>query len=318
MRSAFTWMICLLLAACTSLDRNEMNEKNPDSDVAAEEKKEETSHELNSTGYNFSSPDKVYELPLALREVSGLAMIDDARLACVQDEIGAVFVYGLKAEDIQEKIQFTGKGDFEEVALVGDDAYVLESNGNIYFLPGYMSGERVQTELITTELARENDTEGMCYDKKNERLLISCKGKGDDKQKNKKAIYAFDLKEKKLSRVPVMELSLKNMKEALLKSAEGKEKQMKKIMKEDEMDKLFTPSGISIHPLTGELYVLSTQNKLLAVLDMQGNVSEVIELKNELFTQPEGIAFSSSGDLYISNEGQKSAGNILMFSYAKK
>jgi uncharacterized protein YjiK len=317
MKNTLTWTLCLLLAACTSLDRNDMNDTIADENTTAGETAENdrAAPSTNATGYNFSSPDMVFELPLALREVSGLAMIDDTRLACVQDEIGAVFIFNTGKKDIDDKIQFAGKGDFEELALVNDDAYVLESNGNIYYLPAYLGDERVQSELLSTPLGRENDAEGMCYDKKNNRLLISCKGKGETK--NKKAIYSFDLKNKEMSTDPVMQLSLKRVKDALAQSSEAKDKDMKKILKADEMDKLFTPSGITIHPLTGELYVLSTQNKLLAVLDMQGNVKQVIELENELFTQPEGIAFSSKGDLYISNEGQKGAGNILMFTYAK-
>ena len=257
-------------------------------------------------------------MPPALREISGLAVIDNSSIACIQDEEGAIFLMNLETEEIDKKIVFAGKGDFEEVALADGDAYVLESTGFIFHIKDYLQ-EGAEANRLETDLTKQNNAEGMCYDRSNHRLLISCKGKGEEKEKNKKAIYAFDLRSGKLSKAPVMHLTQDEIKKAITKvNPGGAGKNIERAMKSDNIDELFTPSGIAIHPVTGELYVLSTQNNLIAVLDMQGNVSEVYPLLHELFTQPEGIAFTPAGDLYISNEGQKGMGNILKFKYEKK
>jgi hypothetical protein len=46
-----------------------------------------------------------------------------------------------------------------------------------------------------------------------------------------------------------------------------------------------------------------------------GSVSHIKTLDKRIFRQPEGISFSSGGDLYISNEGDNGRGNILKFKY---
>lgn len=303
-------VMAVLLIACTSMDKND----NTGKAVEEHELKEEMGM-TDNTGYNFSSPSKVYPMPFALREISGLSVIDNDNVACVQDEEGSVFIFSLAKEEIQRRIPFAGKGDFEELALVGKDAYVLESNGDIYHITDYSAEGTPGVKKLSTQLDKESDAEGLCYDKKNNRLLISCKGKAEEKGKTTKAVYAFDIGSQKLSNGPVFNISLKEIKDALSKTSGDKKS---KEMKADEIDQVFTPSGIAIHPLTGEYYVLSSQNNLLAVLDEQGKVSEVHKLKSELFTQPEGIAFASSGELFISNEGQKGMGNILRFEYEKK
>ncbi len=75
----------------------------------------------------------------------------------------------------------------------------------------------------------------------------------------------------------------------------------------------FKPSGLSIHPLSGDIYLISSIGKLLIVMDRSGKILDIHELDDKIFRQPEGICFSPSGDLYISNEGQGGKGYILKF-----
>jgi hypothetical protein len=65
------------------------------------------------------------------------------------------------------------------------------------------------------------------------------------------------------------------------------------------------------------LYIVSSINKLLVVTDTNGNLKQAYPLEAELFKQPEGIAFTASGDMLISNEaaGNGSA-NILIYKYS--
>ncbi|MEH6408144.1 MAG: hypothetical protein V7767_12765, partial [Leeuwenhoekiella sp.] len=49
----------------------------------------------------------------------------------------------------------------------------------------------------------------------------------------------------------------------------------------------------------------------LLVLDKNGKPKHVYKLDHDDFNQPEGLTFSPSGKLYISNEGHKDPGNIL-------
>jgi uncharacterized protein YjiK len=77
--------------------------------------------------------------------------------------------------------------------------------------------------------------------------------------------------------------------------------------------KKILPSALAKHPFTGEWYVLSHLNACLLITDENFSVKEYYALPRSLFLQPEGIAFASNGDLYISSEGDESAGYIVRF-----
>ncbi len=80
----------------------------------------------------------------------------------------------------------------------------------------------------------------------------------------------------------------------------------------------FKPSAAAIHPVTGDLYIVSSINKLLVMTDTQGAIKKAYLLNIKLFKQPEGIAFTPSGDMPISNEAAgKGAANILYYRYSK-
>ena len=71
------------------------------------------------------------------------------------------------------------------------------------------------------------------------------------------------------------------------------------------------PSGISIHPLNGDMYIIDGRDPKLLIMDAAGTIKKLYLLNTKQFLQPEGITFSTAGDLFISNEGTKQPGNIL-------
>ena len=78
---------------------------------------------------------------------------------------------------------------------------------------------------------------------------------------------------------------------------------------------VFNPSGIAIHPITKEIYILSAEGNTLIVVDHEGRLNYAIHLKKSLFKQPEGITFDSKGTMYISNEGHGEKATIKSFKY---
>ena len=87
------------------------------------------------------------------------------------------------------------------------------------------------------------------------------------------------------------------------------------MIKGSDGKKTFAPSGIAVHPISGEIFVISSQGKKLLILSPEGEKNTLIELDPETFVQPEGICFTPNGDLYISSEGTDANGYILKFSY---
>lgn len=236
-----------------------------------------------------------WEVPAILTEVSGIAYLGSDRFACVQDEEGKIFVYNTAESRIEQEIPFAGPGDYEGIALAGSTAYVVRSDGHLFEVAHYASG-KPQVQEYATSLTAKNNVEGLGYDAPHHRLLLAIKG-AEASGAPYKGIYAFDLKTKKMDPKPVVKLALDH---PILQEAKAK-----------KLEKVLQPSEVAVHPLTGEIYVTEAVNPKILVLDAQGNPQRLYWLDKGTFAQPEGIAFSPSGELFISNEGKSAKANIL-------
>jgi len=271
--------------------------------------------------YELHQPDKSWELPKKLEEISGLGYIDKHRLVCVQDEKGYVYIFNLKTGEVEKKIEFANDGDFEGIDIVNKNAWVLKSNGTLYEVKDFLKNKEPQVTKYKTALSAKNDTEGLCYDPISNNLLLACKGNPfvDEKSgKEFKAIYTFDLNTKLLKLKPIFLIELdtiKSYKNYNTMAEMGVE--VLAYLDHSKGDLSFQPSGIAINPKTGNIYVIGSVGKLLLVFSREGKMLAIIKLKSKVHRQPEGICFSSKGTLYISNEGDDNEGKILKFEQKK-
>ena len=242
--------------------------------------------------YLFHQPAKIIDLPEDLREVSGIALISDKSAYLVQDELGALFEYDLQKEEVAGILRFTDTGDFEDVALAGDQAFVLRSDGTIFsFNTLNFSGD---TEKITVPVHSTN-LEGLFFDSAKNRLYLASKSEPLTGSKDERWIYQLNPNE--LNK-PELLLSISNneINELL--------KQKYPQLFSDNLIAEFNPSAIAVHPETSEVFVLSATDRLLAVYANQ-SLTHVFPLPSDIYYKPEGIAFASNGDLYITSEGIK-------------
>jgi len=136
----------------------------------------------------MQAPARTFELPEALKEISGLSLTpDESKLVAVQDEDGEIYVINKTTGEIERDYNFYKEGDYEGVEMVGNSAFVTKSNGKIYEVHDF-GGDHQQTIKFTTPLNKAYDVEGLGYDAKNERLLMCCKavGESSDKSTNRK------------------------------------------------------------------------------------------------------------------------------------
>lgn len=239
---------------------------------------------------------KKWEMPKQLLEISGLSSIDDTRFACVQDEQGTIFIYNIASSSVEKEIPFGGVGDYEGLAVVNETVWVLRADGKLFEVNN-INAAKPSVKEYSTHLTIKQDSEGLCYDKKNNRLLIAIKGAELDTE-DYKGIYAFDLSSKKMAQQPAFKIDLLN--EAFETNGSGKKKKGS-----------INPSGITIHPVNGDMYITDGRNSKLLITDAAGTIKKLYQLNTSEFAQPEGIAFNAAGDLFISNEGTKQPGNIL-------
>jgi uncharacterized protein YjiK len=73
-----------------------------------------------------------WDLPSELKEVSGIAYLDEQRFACIQDEEGTIFIYNRTSDQIEKKIAFGAPGDYEGITVKGSTAFVVRADGRIY------------------------------------------------------------------------------------------------------------------------------------------------------------------------------------------
>ena len=254
--------------------------------------------------YNLGEPLQRWDLPKELEEVSGLAYYRKNQLACIQDEDGIFYIYDLKKNEIGRKDQFAKKGDYEGVEVIKDTAYVLKSNGEVFYFKIKKQGIG-EVKKIKTDLSKSNDAEGLGYEEKSGELLIACKEDPGTKKiniKKSRSIYRIDLAENKFKKKPKYIIEGKSYNKMLEEKGLSKKKH-----------KPFKPSGIAVHPKNDHIFIIGTVGKMMIVLSPDGEIKDLIPLDPKIFWQPEGICFSPNGDLYISSEGRGKKGYILKF-----
>lgn len=265
----------------------------PKTQIEMAKKNKDKKHKQASPGITVI---KKWELPKQLLEISGLSYLDETRFACVQDELGMIFIFNTATLSIEKKISFGAKGDYEGLAVVGETFWVIRTDGTLFEVNN-INAENPMVKEYGTHLTIKQDPEGLCYDKKHNRLLIAIKG-AELGTSDYKGIYAFDLSSKKMDQQPVFKIDL--LDEAIKTNGSGKKKTGS-----------LNPSGIAIHSLNGDMYITDGRNPKLLITDAMGNIKKLYQLNTDEFAQPEGITFNPAGELFIANEGTKEPANIL-------
>ena len=279
-------------------------------DVQEKEEKSEISNSLKLTvskmnnftlPYDINDADEKYKLPNELDEISGIQYLSDNLIACVQDEKGKIYYYDLKEEEIKDDYSFADDGDFEDLEIIGDLAFIIRSDGRLYRIEDFPS-ENMDVKHRDLPLKSKNNVEGICYDPATNSLLLACKGEAgiDENLKKQKAIYSFDIEKTEFNKTPRFLIDIDVLKDIT-----------------DKKNTTFQPSGIAVHPITKHIYIIATAGKLLVVISPEGEILAVEELDKDELKQPEGITFDDVGNMYISNEARGGKGNILLFNYLK-
>ncbi len=266
------------------------------------------------TNEKLISPEKksALELPEDLSEISGITFLNDSVLVAIQDEDGILFFYNIKQNRILRKQWFADEDDYEDLAKAGKDMYVVTSKGLLYQIKNFESANP-QIRSFKTPFGAKHNIEGLAYDPGTNSLLIAPKEDGLDNDETTKEIYRFDLKTMKLQSKPAFTILLDEIEshfegDALQESS----KKFLKALGNRNMNRVFKASALAVKEKTGEVYALSAINEIILILDKSGELKKIIQFSGPEFKQPEGIAFSPGGKLYISNEGNKSGiGNII-------
>jgi uncharacterized protein YjiK len=257
--------------------------------------------------YNLNAPVLTINLVHEdLKEISALSPADSTGVfLAINDEVGEIFfVDGNGGGTIYRRVKFRDKGDFEGVEMVGKCLFAVKSDGTLFEIDNWKNPRKMKVREYKTPLKKSDDVEGLAFDTRRNALFLACKGEPDSSYVRK--IFAFDMKTKTLLPEPIYTIDPLEVNK--LVPNEGKDK-----------TNFFSPSGVAIHPVTGDVYVISSSKKRLVVLDYRsGKLKMAVRLDKNILPQPEGIAFDLEGNLYIGSEGKKGEGMMLKFKYEKK
>ena len=295
--------LLFFFVGCSSDNSNKNSvtaDKNP-SEIVSDLSKENNNNA--DYQYDLKNPKRTWKLPSSLFEVSGNTWVDKNHLLLIEDRHPNLYLIKIDEKNavLEKTIPFQkdekDKFDIEDVTLVNDVVFALWSHGILFKISNWNSKPDVKE--ISTFLSKENNTEGLCYDPVSKNLLIACKYasgiKGEDK--STKAVYQFDMATQKLEKNPFLIMD------------------KKKFEKLAGHQLVFYPSAIAVHPVTHNIYLLSTrENKCMAVFNREGILISFQFIDEDLMPQPEGICFSPEGELYISSEGKNGApGKLFQF-----
>lgn len=259
--------------------------------------KEESAASATLPGYDMKNPVK-YNMPTDLLEISGIAFNggDSKTLYAEQDEDGIIYYLHL-GDKHAKSAKFAKQGDYEDIAIGNNQAVILKSNGEFHSFPlSEVQAGQIKSQKVK-HLMPAGEYEAMSFDKDTKKLYVLCKQCEVDKSSDNNSGYVFDLD----ANGAITKTGNFNV---VVKDPSNSSKSKFK----------FRPSGFAKNPLTNQWFILSSINKIMIVTDDKWNVQASYSLKGLL--QPEGIAFDSAGNMYISNEGDELAsGNVMFYKY---
>ena len=252
---------------------------------------------ISPDNYDFAKP-FIMNLPIALDEISGLSFYPkDSSVFAVVDEDGILFKIYLNGSGNIKEWRFDKKRDFEDIVVHDSAFYILVSNGDIETLK--FTGDSIyKTKSDFPNAGKKLNEFETLYLNDSSALSIVCKSCEDD-TKRKVSVFSYSPGSSNYTNTYAIDV-------VAIANSIGENKLF------------FKPSAAAINPVTNELFILASVNKLLVIADKSGNVKKTYELNPGMFNQPEGLTFTPSGDLIISNEiGEKNAATLLVFKRKK-
>ena len=244
-----------------------------------------------------------WKLPGRLKEISGLAITMDNRLLAHSDEKGVIYEIDYRNGLIVKAFQLADMtapvaDDFEGIATVDDQVYLVTSSGRLYECSEGADGESVLYNIYATGVGRDYEIEGLAYDANRRALLLMCKSPRRADLKEHLTIYHWSTDEKQLNDdahvvIPVIEFS---------RHIGGKK---------------FQPSGIERHPVSGNYFVVAARQRAIAEVTPGGQVVAAKQFPAQRHRQTEGITFAADGTLIIADEGAGKKARLTLYPVLK-
>lgn len=228
-------------------------------------------------------------LPDGIAEVSGLAIDAAGQIYLHDDEIGRVYRFDAVTGQVTTVASLGSpalRGDFEGIALLNDDIWLITSKGELHLLKQArtLADAVIDSVAFKTGLKKTCEVEGL--DDFKGKLVIACKE--NYKKADKDAILLFEFDPATGQTSPFLTLSLASL---------GR--------------KNFSPSALVV--TEDKIYLLGAKQHRLVVVDHDGQLLTDFKLAKQVHPQAEGLAIHQ-GQIYIADEGHGRGGKITSYA----
>lgn len=267
--------------------------------------------------FDFEKPKSVVALPKALREISGMAALDDERVFCVQDEKGLLYEARLSDGEILAQTRLLPDGDYEGIARSDAAWFFARSDGVVVRVHAAEQGWFPPEEFVVA--LPQKDLEAIALDPKADgrepRLLLAGKEppEGDKNERDLRYVHAASLEDLSLAKEPMLALSRKEIRaraaELAAKAGTGAKAESAPKPKLE-----LHISEIAVRPATGDVWILSGPDRTVLAVDRTGALLYWRQFEESLLPQPEALAFLPCGDLVIASEGKGGPAKLVRFA----
>jgi hypothetical protein len=241
-------------------------------------------------------------LPADLAEVSGIAFTPEGRLLAHGDEQALIWDFDLRTRRLRGRFGLVGpggilRGDFEDIAVVGERVFLVTSDAVIYEGRIIPDGRTTEGRRRTKSLGGGCEVEGMSWDEATRSLLLLCKTTRSKQWEDQVVIVAVSVEDWRFEPEPRLLI---------------RESQLEKVTRQ----KRFNGSAIVRHPRTGTYLLVAGPQRAYAEVSAGGDVLGGGVLDRSRHPQPEGLAIAPDLTLLVSDEG--AGGQASITGYASR
>lgn len=251
------------------------------------------------SSYDFSKSKQTINLNKDLGDISDMLEVED-KLFVITSGSGKLYEVNKNNGKIINSLRIadeTRKEKFESICAVGKNYFLVNKSGDLSELSLTAEKGFVRQKEYSTKLNERNYVSGVTYDSKNNQLLLLCKDEPGFALRGVKAIYLFDMKEKKLENFPSIMIHLSELK------------------KKYDLNEFF-PADIEYNPSNGNIIVISSKEPAVIEISMRGEIMDCIKLDKQHHSNPQSITLAKDGAIIISDSA--SGGNSKLTYYQKR
>ncbi len=245
-------------------------------------------------GVDLTAPVARWQLPPAMREASGLAVVSASTVLVHGDERGILFEVDFREGTTRRVVRMGTpvlRGDFEGIVAQGDRTTLMTGDG--YLVTGRLRATSTRLDAvrsIRTGLERECELEGLAVAPEGH-LLIPCKQWRRESRDGALTVWAWSTATSSRLRQPALSVPFSRLGRRLHPS-----------------DLVVTTSGTYV--------LLFGREHAIGEFSARGDVLALFSLDRRRHPQPEGIALTADGLLLIADEASSDRTRATLTVYA--